>query len=174
MGATPLAQRIKAEFDAQEKRAGAVQQDRAGQAQVREQRLAQFEKVCESLKDVWRPRLEEFAKQFGDKIKITPTVTPTQRDAKVAFMTDLANTELTLTAAPNNDVTKLVLDYDLLILPMLMEYERHARFEAPLDKIDKDAVGAWIDDRLISCVKTYLALGENEFYLKRRADAKSA
>ena len=172
--ATPLADRIKAEFDAQQKRAGAVQQDRANQLKERDQRLAQFEKVCDSLKDVWRPRFEEFAKQFGDKIKITPKVTPSQRDATIAFMTDLANITLTLTVAPNSDVTKLILDYDLLILPMLMEYERHARFEAPLDKVDRNAVGAWIDDRLISCVKTYLALGENEFYLKRRADAKSA
>ncbi len=162
-----LADRIKAEFEAQEQRSKAAEQDRAKESQEREQRVAHFNKTCESLKAIWGPRLQEFAKQFGDTIKVTPTITPTQREVKAVFLTDLANITLTITVSASPDIRKLVLDYDLLILPMLLEYERHVRAEFPLDAIDPNAIGAWMDDRLVSCVKVYLSLRENSLYLKR-------
>lgn len=37
----------------------------------------------------------------------------------------------------------------------------------PLDQIDREAVGAWVDDQLVSCVSTYLSILDNEFYMKR-------
>ncbi len=165
--AAPLAQRIKAEFDSRAQRLKAAEQDQAKESQQREANLAQFTKVCEDLKAVWRPRFEEFAKQFGDKVKVSPTVTPSQREAKVEFMTDLAKVTLKLTASASPDFTKLALDYDLLIIPIFFEYDRHARLEVPLDNVDKAAVGAWIDDRLVSCVKAYLSIQDNEYYVKR-------
>ncbi len=166
-GAASLTQRIKAEFDARAQRAEQAEQTRHKEADEREQRLAQFARVCDDLRAVWRPRLEEFAKQFGEHIKVTPSVTPSQREAKMEFLTDLAGITLRLTASANSDVTGLVLDYDLLIVPMYFEYERHARLEMPLDRINHDAIGAWIDDCLISCVKAYLSVQDNELYLRR-------
>jgi YHS domain-containing protein len=162
-----LSQRIKAEFEARDQRRQTAEQDRAKESDEREKRLAQFTRTCEDLKAVWGPRFEEFAKQFGDRVKVTPTITPSQREAKVAFLTDLANMTLTLTATPSADATKLVLTYDLLIIPIYFDYERNSRLEMPLDKIDRAAVGKWVDDRLVSCVKAYLSIQDNEFYLKR-------
>jgi YHS domain-containing protein len=164
---TPLAQRIKAEFEARTQRQKTAEQDRAKESEQREKRLAQFSRTCDDLKAVWGPRFDEFAKQFGEKIKVTPTVTPSQREANVQFMTDLANVTLKLTVAPSPDATKLVLSYDLLIIPIYFDYERNARMETPLDKVDKAAVGKWIDDRLVSCVKAYLTIQDNEHYVKR-------
>src|SRR5262245_47869904 len=138
--ATPLSQRIKAEFDSRATRMKAAEQQNAQAEQQRETGLARFSKVCDELKAVWGPKFQEFAKQFGDQIKVTPTIQPSQREAKVAFMTELANITLTLTATPNADATRLVLDYDLLIIPVYFEYERHARLEMPLEKVDKAAV----------------------------------
>ncbi len=165
--AAPLAQRIKAEFDSRDQRLKSAEQDRAKESEQHEKRLALFTTTCEGLKAVWRPRFEEFAKQFGEKVKVIPSVTPSQREAKVQFLTDLANVTLRLTVAPSPDVSKLVLDYDLLIIPIYFDYDRHARLEMPLDKIDKDAVGKWIDDQLVSCVKAYLSIQDNEHYIKR-------
>ena len=162
-----LSQRIREEFDAHRKRAKAAEQDREKDAQTREKRLEQFARTCESLKAIWRPRLEEFAQQFGDTIRVTPTITPTLREAKAMFVTDLANVTLTLTASASPDLSRLVLDYDLLILPMFLEYERHSRLEQPLDAVDPKAIAEWIDDRLIACVKVYLSLRDNQFYLNR-------
>lgn len=162
-----LGERIKAEFEAREQRKKAEQTDRAKREQEREKRLEKFTKVCDDLKEVWRPRLDEFAKQFGDKIKVQPTITPSMREAKVVFLSDLATVTLTLSVSANPDVTKLVFDYDLLILPVFFDYERHARLETPLDKIDRDAIGKWVEDQLVSCVKAYLTIQDNEHYQKR-------
>jgi YHS domain-containing protein len=162
-----LTDRIQAEFNLRAERQKAIEQEKALAAQERDKRLDQFGKVCDDLRAVWRPRLEEFAKQFGDKVKVTPTVTPEQRQATMDFKTDLATVSLVLTVCADSDVTKLVLDYTLRIIPMYFDYERSARLEQPLDKIDRNAIGAWIDDRLVACVKAYLSMQENEHYLKR-------
>lgn len=165
--ATPLAQRIQAEFQARAERQKTVEQQRTQEAQDREKGLAAFGKICDDLKSVWGPRLEEFAKQFGDKIKMTPSVSPSQREAKVAFLTSMASMDLTFRVAPSSDWAKIVLDYDLLIVPIFFEYERNARLEMPFDKVDKDAVAKWLDDRLVSCVKAYLSMQDNQLYIQR-------
>lgn len=164
---TTLADRIKAEFEAREQRMKGAEAAREKQEHDREARLQKFAKTCDELKAAWRPKLEEFARQFGEKIKITPTLTPQHREVKAVFLTDLANITLSISVAPDLDATKLVVDYDLLIIPVFFEYERHARLEMPLDKIDRAAIEKWFDDRLLSCVRAYLSVQDNEFYVKR-------
>lgn len=162
-----LAQRIKAEFESREQRLKARDQEKTRQSSERESRLARFGKTCDELKAVWGPRLQDFAKQLGDQIKVTPKIEPEQRQATVAFLTPLANITLSISVSANPEVTGLILDYDLLIIPSLFEYERHSRLEMPLDRIDEGAVAEWFDDRLIACVKSYLAMQDNEFYQQR-------
>ncbi|MBX3358192.1 MAG: hypothetical protein KF745_07170 [Phycisphaeraceae bacterium] len=162
-----LAQRIKAEFDQSAQRAKAGEQARQQEREAREKRLAQFNSICDDLAGIWRPRIQEFLKQFGDKVKATPTMSPSLREGKVTFLTDMANMTVTISASASPDVTKLVLDYDLLITPIFFDYERHTRLEMPLDKIDRNAVGKWIDDQLVSCVKAYLTMQENQYYIQR-------
>lgn len=162
-----LAQKIKTEFEAREQRRKEAEQTHARESQDREKRLAQFDSTCEELKAVWGPSFQDFAKHFGDKVQVTPTITPGSREAKMAFLTPLANMTLTVSAVPSPDATKLVLDYDLLIIPIYFDYERHSRLEMPLDKVDKNAVRQWVEDRLMSCVKAYLAIQDNEHYRKR-------
>jgi hypothetical protein len=162
-----LAKRIAAEFDAHARAKQESEQQQARSASERAQRLRLFDEVCDRLRAVWGPRLEEFAFQFGDKIKVTPKVEPSRREARLVFMTSLANITLSLSVSANHDVTALVLDYDLLILPMIFKYERHAVLEVPLDRVDADAIGKWLDDRLVNAVKAYFTVLDNEFYLSR-------
>jgi YHS domain-containing protein len=165
MGDSTLGDRIKAEFDARAARVRQSEEDRARREQEGEERLRRFETLCEELKAVWRPRLDVFAKQFGDQIKVIPAITPSRREAKVVFLTDLANMTLTLSASASPDLTKLLLNYDLLIVPTFIQYDRHAMLEMPLDKIDREALGKWIDDQLMACVKVYLSMQDNQQYL---------
>ena len=168
MSGTPtLSERIKAEFDAQAQRQQADERKRLEQQKEHESQVEQFNRICEDLKSIWRPRLEDFAKQLGDRVKVTPKVDPEHRRAIVDFNTELANVTLELSASCDSEVTKLVLDYDLRIIPVFFDYERNARLEMPLDKIDRDAIGTWIDDRLVSCVKVFLSLRDNEHYVRR-------
>ena len=70
------------------------------------------------------------------------------------------------TASTDSDVHHLVMDYDLHILPVLMKFDPHARLELPLNSVDVNVVGNWIDDRIIDFVRVFLSLHENQYYLK--------
>lgn len=164
---TSLSQRMKAEFEARDARQKAAEASREKDRQAREAGMQKFQRACEELKPVWRPRFEEFARQFGESVKVTPVINPEQREARVVFITDLATITLSISASASPDATKLVMDYNLVIVPTYFDYERSARLEMPLDKIDKDAIGKWLDDRFISCVKAYLSVQDNEHYLRR-------
>jgi hypothetical protein len=167
MSEMTLEQLIRAEFDARAQRVKQSEEARDKAAQIHNQRMANFNRVCEDLHSIVQPRIEEFARAMGQQVKITPTITPAERSATVTFLTDLANVTLTVKMAPDPEVTKLVLEYDLLILPMFFDYDRYARLEMPLDKIDRGAVAKWLDDRIMSCVRSYLAIQDNEHYLRR-------
>ena len=161
-----LLNRIDAEFSAADKKIKDFQAQEVREYHGRLERLEQFQKVCDQLRDAWRPRLEALSKKLGDKAEVIPVITPTQREVSFKFNSKLAEIILRLTVTTDFDVRNLVLDYNLHILPILMKYEPHVRLEMPLDAIDPTVIGNWVDDRLVDFIKTYLALHQNEFYLK--------
>src|SRR5262249_22797495 len=77
-----------------------------------------------------------------------------------------ARVSLKFAAFTDRDVKKLILSYDLEILPVLMTFKNHDEVEFPLNAVDKEAVAKWIDDRIVDFVQTYFSMGENEIYLK--------
>lgn len=161
-----LMDRIETEFAQAERQIKEFQTQKVEEFHGRQQRLELFAKVCDQLRDTWRPRLDALAKKFGDKVQVTPTITPSGREAKFQFNTPLANVILRFSATTDADVRDLVLDYDLHILPILMKFESHVRTEFPLEKVDPEAVANWIDDRLVDFVKVFLSLHQNDLYLK--------
>jgi hypothetical protein len=164
--ATNLLDRIDEEFAAADKRAKEVTTQHVEEFQGRKQRLESFGQLLEKLADVWRPRLNALAQKFGERVDVTPVVEPGRRSASFAFKSELANIDLRFTAAPDPDVRKVVFSYDLQIIPILMKFESHDEVEFPLDAVDTLALGKWFDDRIVSFVKTYIAMRENQYYLK--------
>jgi YHS domain-containing protein len=161
-----LLSRIDKEFSAVEER---IKQNQSQQIDVyhgRQDRLAEFEQTLNRLRDVWQPRMEAFAKRFGDRVKVSLSADPARRSALYDFKTELARVEMRLSVMTDQDVQKLILNYDLRIIPILMQYDKHAELELPLDAVDDETVAAWIDDRLVQFVRTYLSLHENQHYLK--------
>jgi YHS domain-containing protein len=161
-----LIARIKNEFSSHREKVAQFQSKQVQEHKGRQQRLEQLEAAFEKLRSVWKPRLEALAAQFKDSVKVTPTVTPGRRQAKFQFQSPLARIDLSFSAATNGDVTKVVLVYDLDILPIFMEFEKHAEIEFPLDQVDQTAAEQWFDDRVIEFVRAYLSLHQNEYYLK--------
>jgi len=161
-----LLSRIDAEFAALESRIKQAQSEKLEEHQDRQARLATFEKLLAELPTIWKPRLEALVSRFGDKVKVTPKITPGSRSANFDFQSNLAHIHLRLSASTDRDVRKLVLDYHLDILPILMKFASHEQVEWPLEAVDRQAVATWIDDRLVDFVKTYLSLHQNEYYLK--------
>jgi YHS domain-containing protein len=160
-----LLTRIDAEFDAAKKRVEQFQQEKVAQYQQRQERMKSFVSLCDRLREVWRPRLESLAQRFNQRVNVSPNITPTLRQAKFRFQSQLAKIELTFTAMTDSDVRNLVLQYNLEILPILMQFKNTDHLEMPLDNIDENAIANWIDDRILDFVKTYLALHEDQHYL---------
>ena len=161
-----LSDRIDAEFAASHRKQQQLQNVQVEQYRERDARLEKLDRVLDSLRDLWKPRLEAFARKFGDGVEITPKVASAARQATFQFQSPLARIDLRLSAGTDPDVTKVILSYDLEILPILMQFEKHAEISFPLDGVDREAVTQWLDDRIVTFVKTYLALQENEYYLK--------
>lgn len=161
-----LLQRIDDEFTSVEAKVKQLQSETVKVYEGRQQRLELFQKACEKLREVWKPRLEALSAKFGQRVKVTPRVSRQLREATFEFDSKLARIILRFNASTDEDVRKLVLDYQLEILPILMKFEPHARAEFPLEGADPKAVEKWIDDRIVDFVRTYLSLHQNEYYLK--------
>jgi YHS domain-containing protein len=163
---TALANQIDAEFNAVAERMKKFQSEQVSEHKERQQRLEKLGKVFDELRDTWRPSLELLLKKFGDRVKVTPRIVPSTREATFEFQSSLANVKLTFAAYTDRDIRKLILSYDLEIIPVLMRFPGHAEIEFPLDAVDKAAAGKWINERVLDFVRTYLSLGDNEWYLK--------
>jgi hypothetical protein len=161
-----LASRIDAEFSVVEEKVKKFQVGQAEEHKQREKRLEQLTKVFDQLQEVWRPRLDLLVKKFGDKVKTTPRVVPSTREAVFDFQSHLAKVRLKFSATTDRQVQKVILSYDLEITPALMRFKPHDEVEFPLNNVNKEAVAKWIDDRIVEFVQTYFAMGENEIYLK--------
>lgn len=161
-----LLSRLDAEFTANDQSIKNLQAEALEAFEGRQARFKQFEQASNQLRDVWKPRLEALAKKFGDQVKVTPKLTPELRKVDFVFESKLAVVKLQFTASTDTDVRKLIVTYDLEILPILMEYQRHAQIEFGLEAIDPAKLGSWIDDRIVDFVKAYLAMSHNQYYLK--------
>jgi YHS domain-containing protein len=161
-----LDSRLDAAFKTVEDKVKKFQTSQVEEHKQRQARLVQLGKVFDELGEIWKPRLELLVKKFGDRVKVTPRIVPSAREATFNFQSRLARVCLKFSAFTDRDIQKLILNYNLEIIPVLMRYEPHATIEFPLNAVDKEAVGKWIDDRIVDFVQTYFAMGENEFYLK--------
>lgn len=161
-----LASRIDAEFSAVEEKVKQFQAQQVEQHRQREKRLEQLNKVFDELREIWRPRLDLLVRKFGDRVKATPRIVPSTREATFEFQSNLARVSLRFSALTDRDVRKVILAYDLGIIPVLMRFKNHDEIEFPLEAVDKAAVAKWIDDRIVEFVQTYFSMGENELYLK--------
>jgi len=161
-----LSSRIDAEIDAAKQRVASLQAQYVEQHQERRTRLERFEKMLPGIADVCRPRLEALAEKFGKRVQVHPVVKPERREASFEFESNLAHIRLRFSVRPDSEVRNVVFSYDLDILPILMKFESHSELEQPLEAIDNGKLAAWIDDRIVGFVRTYLSLHENEYYLK--------
>jgi hypothetical protein len=161
-----LASRIDAEFTAVAEKVKKFQVEQVEEHKERQKRLELLGKVFEQMRDIWKPRLELLVKKFGDRVKVEPRLLPSTREATFEFKSRMARVSLKFSAMTDRDVRKLIMSYDLEIIPILMHYRPHAELEFPLTAIDKDAAAQWVDDRIVEFLQAYLSLGENEYYLK--------
>jgi YHS domain-containing protein len=163
---TTLAQRLDAEFAAAEQKIKQLQKQTVEQYRERQQRQEKLEQVLDAHRDVWRSRLETLSKRFADRAKVTPRIVPGRRQAIFEVDSELARVVMKFSVTADEEAQHVVFRYDLDILPIFMKFESHSELQFPLDKIDEQALGQWIDERILSFVQTYMAMYENAYYLK--------
>jgi YHS domain-containing protein len=161
-----LASRIDAEFSIVEEKVKNFQVEQTEAHKQRQQRLEHLGKAFDQLREIWRPRLELLVKKFEGRVQATPRIVPSTREATFDFQSRLARVRLKFAAFTDRDIQKLILSYDLEIVPVLMRFKHHDEVEFPMDKVDKESAAKWIDDRIVDFVQTYFSMGENENYLK--------
>ncbi|RIK74175.1 MAG: hypothetical protein DCC68_23595 [Planctomycetota bacterium] len=161
-----LLARINAEVSAHREKVSQLRSEVVEEVKGRKERMVKLEQAFHQLRGVWIPRLESLVLQFKDAVQVTPTVTPGRRQGTFEFRSPLAHITLRFTASTDTEVTKVVLAYDLDILPIYMQFEKHAEISFPLDAVDNDTAAKWLDDRIVQFVKVYLSLHENEYYLR--------
>jgi YHS domain-containing protein len=161
-----LASRIDAEFSTAEEKVKHFQVEQVEKHKQRQMRLEQLGKVFDQLLANAKPRLELLVKKFGDRVQTTPRIVPSSREVTFDFQSHLARVSLKFSAFTDQDIQKVILSYDLAIIPVLMQFNPHAEVAFPLNAVDQEAVAKWIDDRIVEFVRTYFALGENDIYLK--------
>jgi hypothetical protein len=161
-----LASRIDAEFSAVEEKMKKFQVEQVEQHKQRQIRLEQLGKVFDQLRDIWKPRLELLVKKFEDRVKVKPRIVPSTREVTFDFQSHMARVSLKFSAFTDLDIQKVILSYNLEIIPVLMRFNPHGEVEFPLNEVNKEAVAKWFDDRIVDFVRTYFAMGENDIYLK--------
>jgi hypothetical protein len=158
--ATSLSSRIDAEFVVVEEKVKEMRSERLRFYRERRERLQRLNVVFRKLAEAWKPRLDTLLQKFGDKVEVTPRLTPSTREATFMFASELGRIHLRFSASTDLDIRKVILGYDLEIIPMFFRYEPHAELVFPLDKVDEEAAGRWVDDRIVDFVRTYLSMGE--------------
>jgi YHS domain-containing protein len=161
-----LSSRIDAEFSAVAEKNKTFLAEQQEAYKQRQQRLEQLGKVFDQLRGIWGPRLELLVKKFEGRVEATPRILPSTREGTFVFQSRMARVRLKLSASTDRDVQKVILSYDLDIIPVLMRFKPHDEVEFPLNAVDKEAAAKWVDDRIMDFVQTYFAMGENEIYLK--------
>ncbi len=129
------------------------------------QRLVKLGLEFDALRDILKPRLDLLVEKFGDKVTATPTITDSTREVVLTFESAVARIRLRFQGTTDHEIRKLILNYDLEIIPILMQFDSHSTLEMALEAIDYEAAVRWADERILSFVQSYTALHQNPYYL---------
>jgi YHS domain-containing protein len=162
-----LTSRIDAEFADVQKKIETFQQQAQDEYAAREKRYQeQFLPALQRMPDLLRPRLQVLVDRFKDKVQVQPVVAEGTRAVAFKFDSRMARIELTFRVSHDAQVKNLVFDQTLEVLPILLQFDKHASLTVPLDKIDEGQITQWFDDRIVALIKTFLAVHQNQYYQK--------
>jgi hypothetical protein len=129
-----------------------------------QKRLEPYEKAQAQVVEVAKPRLEALARRLGDRLSVSPSVYKSRRSARFEFQSPQACITLTFSVAPDRQLKNVVVEYDLDIVPVLMQYESHAEFISPIDALDTVGLAKWLDDRIVAFVEFFIGLSDHKVY----------
>jgi hypothetical protein len=161
-----LVRRIDTALSGIKEKAQDQMQQRLKEFQDRQVMLKEYEKAQAQIVEIAKPRLEALAKRAGERVKVSPAVSQTRRAATFEFKSAKAHIALTFSVAPDQEVKRAVVEYDLKVIPVLWKFDSHAEFATPIEGVDADGLTKWLDDRILSFVSLFIQIHEGEIFDK--------
>lgn len=161
-----LLQRIDGTIAAAKERVRHQKQPLLDDYAQRQKRLERFEQTRDQIRQIAKPRLEALARRFGDQVAITPKVSQTRASATLEFKSSQAFITLAFSVVPDEQVQNAIVEYDLDVVPVLMQYESHSEFRAPIGNVNAAALEEWLDEWIVKFVDFYVRMHESEAYGK--------
>jgi YHS domain-containing protein len=168
--------KLRGEVEAAQQRVQAMQAETAEQFRQLQGRYKTFLEVSQRVRDALRPRVEAFGEALPD---VTPVVTqrdfgPAGRGFHGVFVTFSlprterrpANIKLHFGLEAGIAVDSLILFYDLEIVPVFIEFERHDQIALPLDPSSVEKAVEWFERKACAFTKTYVSMFFNPYYQK--------
>ncbi len=151
------------------------EKDRLQQVQLQtrmaqiEKRHAQFVQLADSLmSDVVDSRMAKLA-SFFDNAELLERDEAGKHNCVCRFDHSArypASVKLTLSVAHDADIEKLLLVYDLEILPIFFKFKGHDQTGFSLNRPNPEQIAGWVDERIVAFVDTYLQLEQTDQYQK--------
>jgi len=163
-----LLQRLRAEFDAARHRVEALRVEALDAFHQKRQRYEQFAAASQHIGGLLEPHIDAFRNFFQgvhEQIDILHLGTG-GREVHGAFVTFSfphtkdcpASITLKFTLGHDADIHNIVLEYDLALVPVYLQFEKHDTLTIPLDRVDDEAITAWFDEKLTRFAALYLSL----------------
>lgn len=134
------------------------------------ERFQRFLPIAERITAMAREKLERLRERIPFDVK--PAYTQTEqfyaRSVTLDVNSDLAGViRLSFRLGHDRDVTHVMLDYELEIVPVFFRFIPHDHLDIPLDSYDEAAVSNWLDDRIVDFANAYLELHLTKQYQER-------
>jgi len=154
-----LTTRLDAEFAATRERIRWMREESIRVSAATHTRFETFTRLRERIQELAAPRLKQLQERFPE-VKAAPVSSPHGDSLLLRLDSDVAKITVAFSLSHDGDLAKAILDYDLEILPVFVQFDSHARLEVALDSpaYDYDKIGQWFDDRIVGFVHTYLAI----------------
>ena len=133
----------------------------------RQRRVAElFLPALAQLRSIWEPRRDALLDRFKDTIHIVPAANDDFGTESFLLDSPLARVALRFTFSHDPEVHNINLEYHLDVVPILMKIDNHASLDLPLENFDQEMAAQWLEDRMVSFIRTVVELNGNQYYLK--------
>lgn len=161
--------RIDAELVAAEDRLSSIRGKATADYENLAERYRQFVGITEKLlSDPRAGYLQKLADRFDNsELKRTQTRVGLLGELRFRYTANFpASVTLSLALTHDSTVRNVFVTYDVEILPIFMNYERHDELSFPIDAFDFDKAFDWVDDKIVQFVRSYMELQFAEQYQK--------
>jgi YHS domain-containing protein len=168
--------KLRGEAEAARERIREMQAQAAEQYREMQSNYVIFLDLSQRIREAIRPWVEAFAEALPD---VTPVVTerdfgPAGRVFHGGFVTFSlprsercpANITLRFGLEAGVAVDSLILFYDLEIVPVFIEFERHDQIALPLYPSSVERAVEWFKEKALAFTKTYVSMFFNPYYQK--------